>query len=68
MSPNIEILILFRVLCAFLTGFFGPMGATMTAEITPKDMRGRAMSIITLALSLGQVIKFNKRFLVLSWH
>ncbi len=60
-SPNIEILIFLRVICAVLIGFFGPIGATICAEITPSKMRGKCMTIITMAISLGQVIIFIKK-------
>ena len=36
-------------------GFFDPCCATMLSEITPIDLRGRYMGLITLTFALGQL-------------
>lgn len=48
-------LIITRTLAAFFIGFFGPLAATILAEITPNKVRGRFMAILTLALLYGSI-------------
>lgn len=54
-SPNLVVLILFRVFLGMFAGFFAPLGATMLAELTPPLLRGRYMSLIQLFLSFGMI-------------
>lgn len=49
-------LILSRTAAAFFIGFFGPLAATILAEITPTHVRGRYMAILTMALLYGQIL------------
>jgi len=39
--------------CFLTVGFFGPLGVTLVAEITPLAVRGRFMSLITVSFSIG---------------
>jgi hypothetical protein len=36
-----------------IVGFFAPCGVTMLSEITPVDLRGRYMGLITLTFATG---------------
>ena len=38
-----------------LVGLFAPCGVSMLSEITPKELRGRYMGLITLTFALGQL-------------
>lgn len=50
---NIYSLLITRGLMGILVGFFAPCGVTMLSEITPIDLRGRYMGLITLTFALG---------------
>jgi MFS family permease len=52
-APNIGFLVVIRIITGLFIGFFGPIGATLTAEITPRDNRGKLMSLVGLSLSIG---------------
>ena len=54
-----------RVLQASLVGFFGPLGFTLLAEITPKSLRGRCMAICSASVSFGQLYGYLIGYLVL---
>ncbi|KAL4513139.1 hypothetical protein ABPG72_017824 [Tetrahymena utriculariae] len=54
-TTNIIQMTVLRFLCAILVGFFGPLGVTLLAEVTPLAVRGRFMSLITVSFSLGQL-------------
>lgn len=47
--------ILGRVFILIVVGFFAPCGVTMLSEITPVELRGRFMGLITLTFALGQL-------------
>jgi MFS transporter, putative metabolite:H+ symporter len=38
-----------------MVGFFGPLSITLVAETTPKEFRGRYMSLIQISISIGQL-------------
>lgn len=65
-SPNIVVLILFRVFLGLLVGFFAPLGATMLAELTPLALRGRYMALIQLSLSFGMIFGICMGLAILS--
>lgn len=65
-SPNIVVLILFRVFLGMFAGFFAPLGATMLAELTPPLLRGRYMSLIQLFLSFGMIFGICMGLAILS--
>ena len=65
-SPNIVVLILFRVFLGLLVGFFAPLGATMLAELTPLLLRGRYMALIQLSLSFGMIFGICMGLAILS--
>ena len=46
-------MIFLRFLLGVLVGFFGPLSITMVAELTPKEVRGKFMSIIQISISIG---------------
>lgn len=48
-------LIVLRALMGILVGFFGPLGVTLLTEVTPREVRGRYMSLITVSVSIGQL-------------
>lgn len=50
---NIYSLLMMRALMGILVGFFAPCGVTMLSEITPVNLRGRYMGLITLTFALG---------------
>ncbi|EGR32712.1 major facilitator superfamily protein, putative [Ichthyophthirius multifiliis] len=54
-TTNIVQLIILRFLSALLVGFFGPLGVTLLAEITPLEVRGRFMSLVTVSFAIGQL-------------
>lgn len=54
-SPEIITLIVFRVFLGLLVGFFGPLGATMITELTPKESRGKFMAILTASMVIGEL-------------
>ncbi len=55
---DIYSLIILRTLTAILVGFFGPLGVTLLTELTPLEVRGKYMSIITISLNIGQIFGF----------
>ena len=65
-SPNIVVLILFRVALGLLVGFFAPLGATILAELTPLLLRGRYMALIQLSLSFGMIFGICMGLAILS--
>ena len=65
-SPNIIVLILFRVFLGLLVGFFAPLGATMLAELTPLLLRGKYMALIQLSLSFGMIFGICMGLAILS--
>ena len=54
-SPEIITLIILRVCLGLLVGFFGPLGATMITELTPKNSRGKFMAILTASMVIGEL-------------
>lgn len=54
-SPDIYTLICLRICLGLLVGFFGPLGATMITELTPKNSRGRFMAILTASMVIGEL-------------
>ena len=54
-SPNILTLIILRILIALLVGFFGPLGATLITELTPKSVRGKFMALLTMSMVIGEL-------------
>lgn len=54
-SPEIITLICLRVCLGLLVGFFGPLGATMITELTPKQSRGKYMALLTASMVIGEL-------------
>lgn len=54
-SPEIISLICFRIIIGLLVGFFGPLGATLITELTPKQIRGRYMALLTMFMVIGEL-------------
>jgi len=42
-----------KFLIYYVVGFFGPLTITMLTEITPQEVRGWYMSLLTISLGLG---------------
>lgn len=64
-SPNILTLIILRILIALLVGFFGPLGATLITELTPKSVRGKFMALLTMSMVIGELYGALIAFFVL---
>ena len=54
-SPEIVTLIVLRICLGLLVGFFGPLGATMITELTPKNSRGKFMALLTASMVIGEL-------------
>ena len=54
-SPEIITLIALRICLGLLVGFFGPLGATMITELTPKQSRGKYMALLTASMVIGEL-------------
>ncbi|KAL4450949.1 hypothetical protein ABPG74_011791 [Tetrahymena malaccensis] len=65
LSTNIYQMIILRFLMGMLVGFFGPLGMTLLAETTPQEQRGRYMSLVTISVSIGQLVALVSGYFIL---
>ncbi|KAL4461092.1 hypothetical protein ABPG72_006954 [Tetrahymena utriculariae] len=65
LSTNIYQMIILRFLMGMLVGFFGPLGMTLLAETTPQQQRGRYMSLVTISVSIGQLVALVSGYFIL---
>ena len=47
-------------------GFFGPLAITLIAEITPSEVRGKFMSLITVSFSIGKLYGYGVGYFTLN--
>ncbi len=66
LSPNVEVLVFFRVVTGLGVGASSVLVPTYISEIAPTDVRGRLTSMFQLAITLGILLAYGVNFALTS--
>ena len=63
--PNFESLLTVRAIFGFFVGIVAPLSSTYQAEITPLELRGKLLVIVSVAWTFGELITLLVAYLTL---